>query len=430
MNGRKQVADPLSADEFADLIGRAEPGNALAIAVSGGTDSMVLAALCRAWVERHPEIRLHALIVDHGFRPESADEAQLVHQRLQDLDIPAEILRRMGEAPPSARQEIGRQTRYRLMADWCLENGFSDLLVAHHREDQAETVMMRILAGTGVSGLGAMRVMTDLGEGIRLLRPLLDISRVRLEATRDHLNIPHVEDPSNKDDAYLRTRIRHWLSDEGPLPVNANTPGRLAQLARRAARADAALERMTEQVALTCVTWHRMGWVEIDRTVLQAQPDEIALRILARAGAGVGGVPLPLGALERAWPEIANGAARTLGQVELHPIGDQHIRIWRQVRNLPRISWSGDDHEIVWDNRFMLHRNGAEGPVEVTAALDRCADNHGRSADRIAQMTAPAVDGIPVPVVLSTEGAEDHAGVYATFLGIDPGPVRHDVGDS
>lgn len=429
MNGRKQVADPVSADEFSQLIDQVGPGPNLAVAVSGGTDSMVLASLCRNWTSRQSDTRLHALIVDHGFRPESADEARLVRQRLMELDIPADILRRTGEVPSSARQEIGRQTRYRLMADWCRENGFSDLLVAHHREDQAETVMMRILAGTGVSGLGAMRVISDLGEGVRLLRPLLDISRARLEATRDHLDIPHVEDPSNQDEVYLRTRIRQWLSDGGTLPVNDNTAGRLAQLARRAARADQVLVQITAQVAQNCVVWHRMGWVEIDQVKLSAQPDEIALRILAHAGAGVGGVPLPLGALERAWPEIANGAARTLGQVEIRSFGGQYIRIWRQVRNLPRMTWWAGDHEIVWDNRFLLHRNGTGGELAVSAALDRCADSHARSSDRIAQMTAPAVDGLAVPVISPVDSASDQSGVYATFLGIDPGRIGREAGD-
>lgn len=429
MNGRKQVADPVSADEFADLIGRVSPGRNLAIAVSGGTDSMVLAMLCRKWAASQSETRLHALIVDHGFRPESAEEAQLVHQRLQALDIPAEILQRAGDAPTAARQEIGRQARYGLMADWCRENGYPDLLVAHHRDDQAETVMMRILAGTGVSGLAAMQKVGDLGAGIRLLRPLLDISRTRLEATRNQLDIPYVDDPSNQDEAYLRTRIRQWLGGDGPLPVHENTSDRLARLAHRAARMDAALELATERAVQNCVTCHRMGWVEIDQAKLLAEPDEIALRILARAGAGVGGVPLPLGVLERAWPEIAGGASRTLGQVEIHPIGNQHIRIWRQVRNLPRISWWAGDHEIVWDNRFLLHRNGTEGGMEVSAALDRCADSHTRSADRIAQMTAPAIDGVAVPVVSPAEGAPGHTGVYATFLGIDPGRIRREAGD-
>ncbi|HZD25370.1 MAG TPA: tRNA lysidine(34) synthetase TilS, partial [Alphaproteobacteria bacterium] len=164
----KAPGGPLTAAEFAALMAPFAPFEAtpaLAVAVSGGADSLALALLADGWARRRGGVAT-ALTVDHGLRPEAAAEARRVGRWLAARGIPHRILRWRGDKPATAVQAKARAARYALLADWCRRHGVLHLLTAHHRGDQAETVLMRLAHGSGVDGLAGMARQRRL-EGLR-----------------------------------------------------------------------------------------------------------------------------------------------------------------------------------------------------------------------------------------------------------------------
>ena len=175
-------------------------GNRVAVAVSGGSDSMALAILLAEWGQPT------ALIVDHGLRPESGHEAAITVWRLAARGVAARVLPiELARGPALA--ERARAARYAALGDACREAGFADLLVAHHAQDQAETLLLRRQAGSGPGGLAGMAAATYT-ESARLLRPLLSITPIRLRATLRNAGVEGVEDPTNNALATPRARLR------------------------------------------------------------------------------------------------------------------------------------------------------------------------------------------------------------------------------
>ncbi|WP_408887883.1 tRNA lysidine(34) synthetase TilS [Novacetimonas maltaceti] len=183
----------------------------VAIAVSGGADSLALALLARRW--RRAVV---GLVVDHGLRAESAQEAALTLRRLEALDIPARLLRLEGLSRGPRMAERARRMRYHALTGACRELGSLDLLLGHHGDDQAETVLMRQRAGSGPDGLAAM-ARAVAGTDVRFVRPLLGVGKADLYATMRHAGLAWVEDPSNADLRTERARARSALSGDAPL---------------------------------------------------------------------------------------------------------------------------------------------------------------------------------------------------------------------
>ena len=176
---------------------------------------MALARLAAVYGKER-DLKVTALTVDHGLRPESAAEAAQVAQWCQALGLEHHILIWDGEKPKAGVQEAARQMRYKLLARAANERGVATLLTAHSADDQAETVFMRLSRGAGPLGLSAMFaagwVAASAGEAVRLLRPLLSVSRASMTATVDAFGQPFVDDPSNDDPNYERIRTRALLA--------------------------------------------------------------------------------------------------------------------------------------------------------------------------------------------------------------------------
>jgi tRNA(Ile)-lysidine synthase len=240
---------PIAAEEFAAWmapLGPFEPAPHLAAAVSGGGDSLALALLAAAWASARNG-RLTALIVDHRLREGSAAEAALTAERLKHSGIAARILVLPDLSPGSALAERARSARYAALEAACVEAGIVHLLLGHHAADQAETVAMRMLAQSGPDGLAGMAALVETAQ-LRLLRPLLRVPRVRLRATLRAANVGWVEDPSNEDPQFLRTRIRQLRADpdgDGP----ATHAAVAAAVARGTARAGQEIGRAAELAA-------------------------------------------------------------------------------------------------------------------------------------------------------------------------------------
>jgi len=298
---------------FADLGG----APALLLAVSGGSDSTALMLLAARWrAARHHGPKLIAATVDHGLRPEAKEEAAAVGCLARKLGIAHRILRWSGPKPKTGLQQAARRARYRLLAQAARSAGAPFVLTAHMRDDQAETVLIRMTRGSGITGLGAMQRMTPLaslladpsperggkedrgglGE-LQLVRPLLEVPKTRLTATLKAARIAFAEDPSNRDPRFARARLRALMPELAREGLDA---GRLARLAQRLRRADAAIEANVARAATEfALAAPPPGTVAYDAAGFAALPAEIGLRLLGRALDRVGDEgPVELGKLE------------------------------------------------------------------------------------------------------------------------------------
>ncbi|MAG22807.1 MAG: tRNA lysidine(34) synthetase TilS, partial [Rhodospirillaceae bacterium] len=197
----------LKGREFSALmkgLGPFEPEPCVAVAVSGGCDSMALALLAHDWAQGRGGQTV-ALSVDHRLRWESGAEARQAGRWLKARGLTHHILSWTGDKPRHGVQAAAREARYRLLFDWCRRHGVLHLLLAHHQEDQAETFLLRLGRGSGVDGLAGMAPLSEVPT-MRLLRPLLDVPKARLVATLQSRGQEWVEDPSNRDLAYARVR--------------------------------------------------------------------------------------------------------------------------------------------------------------------------------------------------------------------------------
>jgi tRNA(Ile)-lysidine synthase len=268
---------PLSASEFTTLMVPFAPFEArpaVAVAVSGGRDSTALAVLAHEWAGVR-QGRVLALIVDHGLRTEAAEEARVTRARLAALGIDAEILPWSGSKPATRVQQMAREARYRLMFDACRRHGILHLLVAHHADDQAETVAMRALHASGPDGLAGMAALVEHRDA-RLLRPLLSVPRARLTATLQARGIGWIDDPSNEDRRFERVRVRQ---DGVVVPASDG--------ASRTAR-----DRETAQAALQTLELGAEG-VVLDQLAVSDLSKEITGRLLGRIVQGVAGGAYP-----------------------------------------------------------------------------------------------------------------------------------------
>lgn len=247
----------------------ASPGGAdfrLGVAISGGPDSLALLLLAAAAFPRD----VIAATVDHGLRPEAADEARLVGEICATIGVPHDIL--TGTMPEGNLQEGARTLRYALLADWA--DGRTDwIATAHQQDDVAETFLMRARRGAGVSGLAAMAAARPLG-GATLIRPLLEWSRAELTAIVAAAGIAPVEDPSNRDPRFDRARMRRLLVESPELPAD-----RLALAARNLRHAETALDWAAER------EWQVRSRIEADVAYLDTDglPYELRRRLMARA---------------------------------------------------------------------------------------------------------------------------------------------------
>jgi tRNA(Ile)-lysidine synthase len=199
------------------------------------------------WAARESARPPTVLVVDHDLRPESEGEAALAARWAKALGLPVNVLHWQGRKPVSNIEDQARRARYRLLGGWCANHGVANLFLAHTREDQAETFLLRLGRGSGVDGLSGMRARGPLpvaGFGaVHLLRPLLDIGRGELRAYLQSQGASWLEDPMNADSRYARVRVRKAL----PQLEAAGVPAlRLAEAARHLARAREALEASTE----------------------------------------------------------------------------------------------------------------------------------------------------------------------------------------
>ena len=338
-----------SATLFADL----SNAKGLVLAVSGGPDSTALMALVAAWPERPPTL---VVTVDHGMRREAADEATMVATNAKRLGLPAQIIRAGPIAGRGNLQAGARAARYGLLADAARAAGHDTIVTAHHRDDQAETFLLRLARGSGVYGLAAMAPATAF-DGLTLARPLLDVSRQALASVAQASGLAFVDDPSNADRRYDRVRMRQLLPS---LAGHGLTAERLSETAGRLGRAAAAIDAEATKILNQAVAVDEFGVVRGDPAPLRATHPEIGLRALARLLQAVSGSPYTPGmkSLERLYPAIADGHSgsvrRTLHgtTVSISPGWFTVLREWG--RRGPENLAVKLGEAIVFDGRFAV----------------------------------------------------------------------------
>ena len=365
---------PLTDTEMTGLmanLGPFENRPHIAVAVSGGMDSLCLTLLADAWV-RGRGGKLSALSINHGLRPDSAQEAMQVGEWLAARGIGHWTLDWKGPKPRTGIQAAARAARYDLLGDWCRRHGVLHLLLAHHLEDQAETFLLRLKHDSGLDGLAAMAAIVEK-PAMRLLRPLLGVAKGRLRATLEGLGQPWLEDPSNENTAFERVRIRKSFTE---LASEGMTPQGLAATAARMARARVALESQASRLLAQSCSLNPAGYARIDATALFSAADEISLRALSRTLMCLGGGVFPprLQKLERLHEKMKAALkdgmeewkGATLGRCRVLPLSSgtplRQFLICRENRSLPAAFPIETAFETNWDNRFRLSLLPPKGP--------------------------------------------------------------------
>ena len=385
---------PLSDDAFdrmMDGLGPFEARPRVAVAVSGGADSLCLTVLANRWAERRGG-EITALTVDHGLRPEAGEETRRLGLWLDALSIDHRVLPWTGPKPLTGVQAAARRARYDLMNSWCREAGVLHLLLAHTRDDQAETLLLRLGAGSGADGLAAMSAIRETPD-VRLLRPFLEVPKTVLVATLGAECQAWIEDPSNRDVKFARVRVRQAMK-----AADIRTEA-LARTAHRFGRARAALEAAASQVLACSVRMHPAGVAHLDRARLGHAPEEVSLRALSRVIAAIGGREHGprLVKLERLHGQMFGAAANpagparapaspfagTLGGCRIISEGGSEggkFLICREARGLPDSMSVHPGQRLAWDGRFNIRiadtKTGAQADLRLAGLVDgsRCCE--------------------------------------------------------
>tara|TARA_Y100000590_G_scaffold468215_1_gene650024 strand:+ start:1505 stop:2575 length:1071 start_codon:yes stop_codon:yes gene_type:complete len=198
--------------KFKSIIFKDIKNKNFAIAVSGGSDSLCLAYFSKLYSLMYGN-KIHVLIVDHKIRKESRKEALKVKKILKRKRILSKILSKEGKVPKSNIQKNARDIRYSLIAEYCLKNKIKYLITAHHEDDQIENFFIRLIRGSGLTGLSSMSNNTKYNSNLKIIRPFLNFKKAELKYVTLNYFKTYIKDPSNIDEKFLRVRIRKYRKD-------------------------------------------------------------------------------------------------------------------------------------------------------------------------------------------------------------------------
>ena len=394
---------------FAPVAGQRSIG----LAVSGGPDSLALMLLAQRWAQSiDPPPRLFVYSLDHGFRTEAAEEVAMVGREAQRLGLDFRALQWLGERPETGLQEAARQARYGLIGAAMAEDGVETLLTAHHRADQAETILMRLAHGSGLDGLKGMTSFSEV-EGVRVFRPLLDAEPAALAAVVADAGLEPAHDPSNEDEDYERVRWRKLL----PTLAREGLDGAaLSRFAARMAEADHALSQLSDAAFAELVRFDGFGAASLPLSALSQLGPAVGRRVLSRILAVVGGrqKPRALGQVERLFEQVA---AETLpkGTTLLGTvirIKDGAVTIAREPgRALPSERTLPPGAALVWDDRFEITNISSE--TDLIAAATDFFPRHRLEEVLGFKVTTPAEAIRTAPIVRDATGAVLSLGVWS-----------------
>lgn len=353
------------------------------LAVSGGPDSLALLHLFAKWHQSLASPKpVMVFTVDHGLRSEAAAEAAFVAQQAEALGLPHKSLVWSHDGVTSRIQERAREARYGLMVDACKAAGLTHLFTAHHAEDQAETVLMRMLKGSGIDGLSGMQPLIER-DGVLVARPFLRLRRSELVAYLAQENITAVEDPTNDDPAFERVRLRAALQSLSAAAGKDVVPS-LSLFTNRASRAATALQWSSDILMERVVNWDPAGFARLHRPAFGDAPEELQVRVLSKVIGAVSGRGAPkrqavetIVTLLSAEPSLpqdhtpddvdhsSNVIVGTLGHAILQKAGNTLFIIREPGRDLPK-PYAMTSHETLhWDRRLFLRLETETDQVTV-----------------------------------------------------------------
>jgi tRNA(Ile)-lysidine synthase len=344
-------------------IGGFESAPALAVAVSGGADSMALAHLAQRWAAQRGG-RIACLTVDHGLRDASQQEAEQVKAWCATSGIEHHTLAWKPGNLASGIPMQARQARYRLMSQWCREHAILHLLTGHHRDDQAETLFFRLARHSGIDGLAAMPMLSDKN-GIRLLRPLLHMPKTDLQALLTRLGQPWIEDPTNRKLDYTRNAVRHHLHQSGNSAILSQQASSTAQ---RFGAIRHHLDIRLAHALPSAIAIYPQGYATLACEAFRHLPRELGLRALTALTVTLSGNDYPPRSekLLRLYNDIiaASLTRRTCGGLIFHAQpARQRLLIYRETASPPLTVAPGQSAR--WDSRFRVQWHG-QGPAQLT----------------------------------------------------------------
>lgn len=363
------------------------PPERLAVAVSGGSDSLALLYLLKDWSDQGgPE--LHAVTVDHRLRAESGAEAAQVAAHAARLGVGHECLPWHGWDGQGNLPDQARRARYRLMADWAEARGIGHIALGHTADDQAETFLMRLARSAGVDGLSGMSATRRMG-AVVLCRPALRVSRSALRAYLGARRIEWIEDPTNADQAYERVRTREVIAALAPLGITAAT---LTSVAGHMAEVRNTLYWYVFLAARDMVSF-QAGDMLIDRRAFRTLQRDISRRLMQSALRWISSSDYaPRGrAMDLLMESIRGGTDMTLHGCRVL-VGAQHLRITRELKAVEGATVPAGQ---VWDGRWRM-----TGPVDGrgcviaalgSAGLRQCPDWRAAGLPEASQLSGPAI---------------------------------------
>ncbi|MEO1190445.1 MAG: tRNA lysidine(34) synthetase TilS [Pseudomonadota bacterium] len=398
---RKDAA--LDAAHFADLmrpLGPLPAAPRIGVALSGGSDSLALTLLLHNWTQARGGA-VTALIVDHGLRDESSEEAAAVARQATALGVSAQILRWQGSGG-TVLQARARDARYARLSQACRDLGLLFLALGHHRDDQAETFLLRAESDSGPAGLAAMGQISVLPDLV-LLRPLLSQPKAALQDYLRQRGVPWVEDPSNRQPRFRRVALRQQASALGRQGLDSDS---LAEAARCLGLARRSLEAACLSWLGRHAQWHRLGYLSFDRAAFLRQPALLRQELLSILLRAVGGRAYPPRSAALAQLADCAGGPATLAGCRLLSLKGR-LAVVREERGalaLPlRPGFQG-----LWDRRFTVR-------VGETASADLQLTPLGRQAwERLE--ARPKLRETPLPAAWSQPCVHDAAGPLALPL--------------
>ncbi len=371
-------------------------GHRFAVAVSGGADSMALALSLKKWCDAHHS-SLVAVTINHGLRVEAGRETDQVKQWLSAHGIRTEIITLAPFHSSSGLQENARQARYDALVEFCVPENIHHLFVAHHGKDQIETMLQRLVSGSGLDGLRGMDAQTQLDEKLTLVRPLLGFDKSEILDFLNEQKQVWIEDPSNTNEDFTRIRLRKIATELSAEGLDAK---RMDKLSQRLKRSIDALDFYTEQAFDNFVTCYETGYLTVNRNQFLLLPDDIQLRLLIKIMHLVSGKEddyLRLKKLESLHDDMKQGGLdkKTLMGCIFDFTSTDQIIVF------PEVPKASNYENGIWDSRFIV--SGSEA-MKVRLFQESDVAFFKENADKSIWNATPVPVRMSLPVFYSDNG--------------------------
>ena len=327
-----------------------------AIAVSGGSDSLALSALAKLY-SLDNDNDFVALIIDHKLRKESAEEAKKTYKSLTQNKIKAKILTYRGEKFSSNIQKKARDLRSDLFEKYCGKNKIKFLILAHHQDDLIENFYIRLIRGSGIKGLTSLQNIFEYNKNFYLLRPLLNFNKQELLSVTKKSYSSWIEDPSNKNDKFLRVRIRKMQSK---LQKEGFDPKRIIKTIENLNTAKDSLDFYIFKSEKKYLKFYKEGYAILNSSMFNNEAQEVIFRVIIKAIHFVSGEYYPprSDSLKTLMKNLSTKSFKssTLGGCLIEK-NKNIISFFREDRNVAVENLNKIKQKTNWDDRFLVYKN-------------------------------------------------------------------------